>query len=133
MPAEANQPLSAMPADYAQLPTVSFVVPNLCHDMHNCSIAEGDEWLRENIDGYAQWALTHDSLLIVSFDESASKSDRANHIATVAVGQRVVPGAVTERTDHYRLLRTLEDLYGLPPLGNSAQSTAIVQLWRSHA
>ena len=88
--------------------------------MHDCSIAEGDAWLRENIDGYAQWARTHDSLLIVSFDESESKGDRANHIATVAVGQRVVPGAVTERTDHYRLLRTLEDLYGLPPLGNSA-------------
>jgi tetratricopeptide (TPR) repeat protein len=70
VPAEANQPLSAMPTDYAQLPTVAFVIPNLCHDMHNCSIAEGDEWLRENIDAYARWALTHDSLLIVSFDES---------------------------------------------------------------
>ena len=133
VPAEANQPLSAMPTDYAKLPTVSFVIPNLCHDMHNCSIAEGDEWLRANIDAYARWALTHDSLLIVSFDESESKSDHTNHIATVAVGQRVVPGAVTERTDHYRLLRTVEDLYGLPPLGNSAQSTAIVQLWRGHA
>jgi acid phosphatase len=133
LPAEANQPLSAMPADYTQLPTVSFLIPNLCHDMHNCSIPEGDNWLRANIDGYAQWALTHDSLLIVSFDESESKNDRDNHIATVAVGQRVVPGAVTERTDHYRILRTLEDLYGLPPLGNSAQSTAIAQLWRSGA
>jgi acid phosphatase len=133
VPAEANQPLSAMPADYAQLPTVSFVIPNLCHDMHDCPIVEGDAWLRENIDGYAQWARTHDSLLIVSFDESESKGDRTNHIATVAVGQRVVPGAVTERTDHYRLLRTLEDLYGLPPLGNSAHSTAIVQLWRGGA
>jgi acid phosphatase len=131
VPAEANQPLSQMPADYARLPTVSFVIPNLCHDMHNCSIAQGDEWLRTNIGGYAGWALTHDSLLVVSFDESESDDDRVNHVATVAVGQRVVPGPVTERTDHYRLLRTLEDLYGLPPLGNSARATAVPQLWSS--
>jgi phosphatidylinositol-3-phosphatase len=133
VPAEVNRPLSAMPTDYAQLPTVSFVIPNLCHDMHDCSIAQGDAWLRANIDAYARWALTHDSLLIVSFDESESKNDHTNHIATVAVGQRVVPGAVNERTDHYRLLRTLEDLYGLPPLGNTAHSTAIAQLWRGGA
>ena len=37
LPAGVNQPLSAMPADYDALPTVSFVIPNLCHDMHDCS------------------------------------------------------------------------------------------------
>ena len=129
--AQVNQPLSAMPSDYAALPTVSFLIPNLCHDMHNCSIAEGDDWLHQNIDGYAQWARTHNSLLVVSFDESESKSDRDNHIATFAVGQRVAPGPITERADHYRVLRTLEDLYGLPPLGHSADTTAIAGLWRT--
>jgi acid phosphatase len=130
LPPGINQPLSAMPADYAALPTVSFVIPNLCHDMHDCSIVEGDNWLRQNIDGYAQWARTHNSLLIVSFDESESARDHDNHIATVAVGERVVPGAVTARTDHYALLRTVEDLYGLPPLGHSSQATAIPELWK---
>ena len=52
--AAANQPLSAMPSDYANLPTVSFLIPNLCHDMHDCSIAEGDRWLAQNIDHYAR-------------------------------------------------------------------------------
>jgi len=95
-PAAANQPLAAMPADYTRLPTVSFVVPNLCHDMHDCSIAEGDNWLREHLDGYARWARTHESLLIVSFDESESQDDVDNHIATLAVGPRVTRGAVTQ-------------------------------------
>jgi acid phosphatase len=129
--ASAKQPLSAMPADYAALPTVSFVIPNLCHDMHDCSIAEGDAWLRQNIDGYAQWARSHNSLLMVSFDEAESDRDRDNHIATLAVGQRVPVGPITQRTDHYGLLRTLEDLYGLPPLGHSAQATAVAGLWRA--
>jgi len=129
VPAEANQPLWAMPSDYTALPTVSFLIPNLCHDMHDCSIAEGDDWLRQKIDGYAQWARTHNSLLIISFDESESKSDADNHIATLAVGQRVTPGPIAERADHYRLLRTLEDLYGLPALGHSADTTPISGLW----
>ena len=133
VPATANQPLSAMPTDYAALPTVSFLIPNLCHDMHDCSIAQGDGWLRQNIDGYAQWARAHNSMLLVSFDESESKDDDVNHIATIAVGQHVVPGPVRERADHYRLLRTLEDLYGLAPLGHSAATAAIPALWRPAA
>jgi acid phosphatase len=130
VPAEANQPLSAMPSDYANLPTVSFVIPNLCHDMHDCSIAEGDRWLAQNIDGYAQWSRTHNSLLVVTFDESED-DDPDNHIATFALGERVPPGQISERADHYRLLRTVEDLYGLSPLGRSAQAAAIGGLWRT--
>jgi acid phosphatase len=133
VPAAANQPLSAMSADYASLPTASFVIPNLCHDMHDCSIAQGDDWLRQNIDGYAEWARSHNSLLIVSFDESESNRDRDNHIATLAVGQRVPVGPITQHTDHYGLLRTLENLYGLPLLGHSAQAEAIAGLWRTNS
>jgi len=129
--AAANLPLSSMPTNYASLPTVSFVIPNLCHDMHDCSIAQGDDWLRRNIDGYARWARTHNSLLIVTFDESESSHDRDNHIATLAVGERVTPGPLTQRTDHYGLLRTIQDLYALPPLGHSAQEASIPGLWRT--
>ena len=80
---------------------------------------------------YARWARTHNSLLIVTFDESEADGDRDNHIATVAVGERVMPGPVTERTDHYRLLRTIEDLYGLRPLGHSAEAAKIGSLWQT--
>ena len=34
-------------ANYATLPTVSFVTPNMCNDMHDCSIGTGDTWLQE--------------------------------------------------------------------------------------
>jgi acid phosphatase len=42
-----------------------------------------------------------------------------------------MPGPVPERTDHYRLLRTIEDLYGLRPLGHSAEAVKIRSLWRT--
>ena len=129
-PPSVNQPLSAMPADYSRLPTVSFVIPDLCHDMHDCPVSEGDAWLREHLDGYARWAMTHDSMLLVTFDESESQHDDDNHIATFAVGQHVPRGTDDEHADHYRLLRTLEDMYGLPPLGHAADTTALSGLWR---
>jgi phosphatidylinositol-3-phosphatase len=65
---------------------------------------------------------------VVTFDESDDDPD--NHIATFAVGQHVPTGPITERADHYRLLRTLRDFYGLPPLGHSAQAASIGGMWR---
>ena len=130
VPASLSQPLSAIPADYANLPTVSFLIPSLCHDMHDCSIAEGDTWLQHHIDGYARWARGHNSLLIVTFDESGSSHDTDNHIATLAVGAMVRPGVYGERVDHYRLLRTIEDMYGLPALGHSATTPALTGIWQ---
>src|SRR5215475_11631332 len=39
LPPTTNQPYTAMPTDFAALPTVAFLIPNLCHDMHDCSVA----------------------------------------------------------------------------------------------
>src|SRR3954469_21015659 len=112
VPDTANRPLSDLPSDYSKLPTLSFVIPNLCHDMHDCDVPTGDRWMREHIDGYATWARTHNSLLIVTFDESAS-SGGSNGIVTLFTGEMVAPGRYRERIDHYRMLRTLEDMFGL--------------------
>lgn len=129
VPELLHQPLTAMPSDFTLLPTVSFVIPNLCHDMHDCPIAEGDAWMRDHLGGYATWASTHNSLLIVTFDESETHGDPQNHIATIAVGQNVSPGPDPEHADHYSLLRTLQELFGLPPLGHSADAAPLTGLW----
>jgi hypothetical protein len=90
VPASSNQPFSAFPTDFAQLPTVSWVVPNLCNDMHDCTIATGDAWLQNHLNAYAQWATTHNSLLIVTFDEDDGSG--GNNIATLFYGQAVKQG-----------------------------------------
>jgi len=123
-----NQPFSAFPADYAQLPTVSFVVPDQRNDMHDGSIAQGDVWLQKNLEQYAQWAMRHNSLLIVTFDED--DGSEGNRIATIFVGQRVKPGQYKQRINHYNLLRTVEDMYGLPYLGASAGTPAVTGMWK---
>jgi hypothetical protein len=129
LPTSVNQPFSALPADYADLPTVSFVVPDLCNDMHNCGVATGDAWAREHLAPYVDWATENDSLLIVTFDEDSGTTD--NHIATILAGAGVSAGRNDQRIDHYDVLRTLEDMYGLPPLGKAANSTALTGMWSS--
>jgi hypothetical protein len=129
LPPEVNQPFSAMPADHADLPTVSVVVPDLCNDMHNCGVAAGDAWAREHLAPYVEWAKANESLLIVTFDEDSGGPE--NHIATIVAGAHVRTMSSDQRIDHYSLLRTLEDMYGLPPLGEAAGASALTGIWTS--
>ncbi|MER5636241.1 alkaline phosphatase family protein [Kitasatospora sp. NPDC002227] len=130
VPAADNQPFSAFPTDFTQLPTVSWVIPNLCDDMHDCSTATGDSWLKAHLDSYVQWAKTHNSLLITTFDEDDSTTS-ANQIATIFNGQSVKPGTYTEHVDHFGVLRTIEDMYGLPYAGSAASATSITDVWNT--
>ncbi|WP_432968336.1 alkaline phosphatase family protein [Dactylosporangium sp. CA-233914] len=123
VPPGSNRPLTGLPSSWDRLPTVAFVVPDLCHDMHDCPKGDADAWLRHTLGSYVDWAETHNSLLILTFDED-DRTD-GNHIPTVVVGAGVRPGDRTERIDHYTILRTIEDLYGLPPLGAAAQATPL--------
>jgi acid phosphatase len=132
LPASVNQPLTALPSDYSELPTVAFVVPNLCNDMHNCPVSTGDGWAKQNLGPYVAWAKAHDSLLIVTFDEDEGTSN--NHIATTIVGAGVRPGSSSgQRIDHYGVLRTIEDMYGLPPLGSAGGAAPITGIWTAAA
>jgi phosphatidylinositol-3-phosphatase len=119
LPPAVGQPYSSFPTDYQRLPTVAFVVPNLCNDMHNCSIRTGDRWLAANLQPYATWARTHHSILIVTFDEDDSSGP--NLIPTIVVGDGITPAHSTQRIDQYSMLRTIENCYGLPALGHAAQ------------
>jgi phosphatidylinositol-3-phosphatase len=98
------------------LPAFSFVTPNLCHDGHDCATGVADTWLGRWLDritasdAYA----AGDTAVFVTWDESELASQR-NHIATVVIAPTVSPGLrVDLRFDHYSLLRTTEQLLGLP-------------------
>lgn len=126
VPGSTQMPFSSFPTDYATLPDVSFVIPNLDDDMHDGSVSQGDTWLENNIGGYAQWAETHNSLLVVTFDEGSGSNQR---IYTVFYGQNVTRGSYSEHIDHFDVLRTLEDMYGLSPMGASSSATPITDVW----
>ena len=128
VPAGDNRPFSDFPGDYSKLPAVSFVVPNMMNDMHDGSPAQADAWLKSKLDGYKRWAMSHHSLLIVTWDEDDGSDN--NRVMTVVVGQDVKPGEYGQRLDHYDLLHTLTDLYGAAPVGAAAQAKGIGDLWK---
>jgi phosphatidylinositol-3-phosphatase len=119
-------PLTQLRSDLkaGTLPDFSFVVPDMCHSMHDCSVHTGDQWLAAAIPPLLKLPNT---AVFVIFDEGTSR----NHVPALAVGTAVRPGArVTSRTGHYSLLRTIEDAWALPPLGRSAAARPITGIWR---
>jgi acid phosphatase len=131
IPASAHDPMTAFPTDYSKLATVTFVVPNLQNDMHDGTVQQGDAWLKANLDGYVQWAKTHNSLFILTFDEDEGVNGgaTANRIPTLFVGQMIKPGSYSARITHYDVLRTLEDMYGTAHSGAAADAKAIADAW----
>ncbi|MER8101607.1 alkaline phosphatase family protein [Kitasatospora sp. NPDC094016] len=129
VPLNSARTFAQFPTDYTTLPNVSFVVPNLCSDMHDCSVGTGDTWIKNNLGAYATWAKSHNSLLVVTFDEDNRLA--GNRIPTVFYGAHVTPGSTSAATyNHYNVLRTLEDLAGATThAGNAANAADITGIW----
>jgi phosphatidylinositol-3-phosphatase len=129
VPASVSKPMTAFPAgNYARLPAVSFVIPNLCDDMHDCPVPAGDGWLKDHIGPYAAWAMTHHSLLIVDWDENDGSP--GNQIPTIFAGEMIRPGRYGQLITHYNMLATIEDAYGVPRTGNAATSGPVTGVWK---
>ena len=67
--------------------------------------------------------MANNSLLIVTWDEDDGRP-RRNQIPTVIYGAHVQPGTYNEQINHYNVLSTLEQMYGLPKTGNAANAAA---------
>ena len=135
IPASVSLPMTDFPADYNELPTVAFVIPNMDNDMHNigapgddAAIQRGDKWLKENLSRYAEWAKKHNSLLIITFDEDDSRT-AVNQIPTMFYGAHVKTGKYSEHITHYNVLHTLEVMYGLPT-ANTQNAEVIGDVWK---
>jgi hypothetical protein len=128
LPSSVNLPYALFPSDFTQLPRVSFVIPTQLHDMHDGTIAQGDTWLKDNLNNYIQWSKTHNSIFIMTFDEDNGSS--GNRIATILVGQSILAGvASSQSVNHYNLLATLEDMTGLPRIGNAVGAQALTGIF----
>ena len=113
----------------AALRRFTFVTPNLCDDMHDCSVATGDHWLSQFVPrilvsaGYRSGA----TVVFITWDED----DGSNHVATLVLSAWTSPGT-RSRADftHYSLLRTTENLLGVRPLGDAASAPSMESAFR---
>jgi acid phosphatase len=96
--------------------------------MHDCSVSVGDAWLRSQIGKFVKLANT---VVFVVFDEGTTTSGGGGHTAALALGKAVRSGSrFTAVTNHYGILRTIEQAWGLPLLGHSAHVAPITGIWR---
>jgi acid phosphatase len=122
-------PFTQLSADLRSgtLPRFVWVTPNLCHDMHDCGVATGDDWLKANLPPLLA-ALGPTGVLFLTFDEGTSDAGccgkaAGGHVATIVAGPAVVPdGEFSTGYDHYSVLRTIEAAWGLGRLRNAGCS-----------
>ncbi len=113
-------PYTQLAGDFAATattPDYAWISPNICNDMHNCSIATGDAWLQQNVEAILATPAftTQNSLLVITFDEDDSSSN--NQVPTFLIGPGVTPGLhSTVSSTHYSLLKTIEAAWNLAPL-----------------
>jgi len=108
----------------------AFITPNLINDMHDGSVAQGDAFLRDVVPLITASPAFATGVLFITFDEGSSNAgshgDGGGHIATLIVAPRIGAGTrVATYTDHFSLLRTTQELLGLPCLAKSCERTAI--------
>jgi phosphatidylinositol-3-phosphatase len=113
-----------------RLPDFSLVIPNLCNDMHDCSVAIGDAWLKRHVVPLLRSRELRGGVVFAVFDEGTSDTGGGGRVEALALGPTVRRGSrFAKPTNHYGLLRTIEDAWGLPRLGFSNTGTPIGGIW----
>ena len=111
-------PLLAVPDISAPF---TFITPNVCSDMHDCSVSTGDTWLSQKLPlilGSPEY-LSGTTAVVITWDEDDTSAN--NHIATIVISPSTPAGTQSSTAfTHYSLLRSTEAMLGLSLLGNAA-------------
>jgi hypothetical protein len=121
-------PFSELSTDLASGRAAPFlwVTPNLCNDGHDCGDGQVDRWLQgvlTMVQG-SSW-YRQGGAVIVTWDEGTSSAGccqtaHGGQVATIVVSTATTPGSHLDRpVDQGGTLRTLEELYRLPFLGDA--------------
>ena len=113
-------PFTQLRADLARraLPRFVWITPNLCDDMHSCSVRDGDRFLSELVPELER-AVGRRGAIVVTWDEGSAFGRQIPTIVTGPAARAGVRSSVGY--DHYSLLRTIEDAFGLPHLRGAAR------------
>jgi phospholipase C len=133
-------PVPRLAADLAagRLPAFSFVTPNLIDDMHDGSIAQGDTWLQANLPAILESPAYRGGSVVVfiTWDEGEGGSsnecatnvtDVGCHVATLVLSPSTArESRASALFNHYSLLRTTEQLLGVPALGEAVSAGSML-------
>jgi len=114
----------------------NFITPNLCNDMHDCSVTTGDTWLATNVAMIMNsTAYQQGGVIFITWDEGESSQGGADGPIGLIVLSPKAKGAGYKNTIHYThgsTLRTIEEIFHLTPLlGDAANATDLSDLFAS--
>ena len=111
-----------------QVARYNFITPNLCHDMHDCSVATGDTWLSIEVPKILGSAAYQHGVLFITFDESETGD---GPIGLIVVSPFAKPGYSNNLAyTHSSTLRTLQEIFGITPfLGDAANAIDLGDLF----
>lgn len=123
--------LDADLADAERTPTFSYVVPGPCHDGSDVPCAPGafagttavDGWLRDVLRRIrSSAAYRRDGLIVVTFDHGPAGAAADAPVGALLLSHFLPAGTTVDApSDHVTILKTVEDLLGLPHLGRAAE------------
>jgi len=103
-----------------------FITPNMINDMHDGTVADGDNFLKAFLPKITSSAAFANSVVYVTFDEGTTNVNGGGHIMTIAITPNMTAGYKTSASyTHYSMLRTIEQAWGLPFLGSAASATSM--------
>jgi acid phosphatase len=107
------------------------IVPNLCNDMHSCPIADGDSFLSTFVPEITSSPAFAGSVLFITTDEGTTNQGGGGQVATVVVSPHGKPAFTSAvRHDHYSLLHTIEESWGLPCLGQACSANDMAEFFK---
>ncbi len=110
----------------ATVPNFVWITPDLCHDGHDCSTGTADKWLSQTVPKIlATSAWKHGGVLVITWDEG---EDSANHVLTLVIHPGTIIRTSDRSYDHYSLLASIEDRFGLSRLGEAARASTMDDL-----
>jgi len=121
-------PLTALDTDLAgATPRFVWISPDLCHDGHDCSSRQADDFLSDLVPKIlASAAWRDDGVLLLTWDEDDGNG--GNRVPAIVAAPRLASHQTSRPHDHYSLLATVEDRLGVPRLGRSKQADPLAEL-----
>ena len=108
-------------------PRFVWITPGLCHDGHDCALSQAGPWLADLVGRITSSAAWRDrGMLFIVWDESDGSS--ANDVALLALAPGLAPRQTDTPYDHYSLLATVEDTFGLSRLGGAGSARPLTEL-----
>lgn len=102
------------------------IIPNEINDMHSSSVAVGDAFLKAFVPEIVDSPAFANSVLFITFDEGDTDVNGGGHIATLVASPGMPPGSRYDApATHYSMLRTIEEAWGLPLLGQAADAVPL--------